>query len=249
MRSFLVLIGIFILVVGGCEEGKKITPPEEHTFQIEGVVVKDLNSEMDFASVSVERDSLPFLDAQVKVNGHLLGLKDTTGIYYLMAPNFFPPFSPCSLSVFSEPDSYTVEGLAVMAGNFEIDTLWPDIYHSGDPPPHIEWSISDSARGYFVSVVGVGEAKGARGYAALSEYNQRQMSIDPSTFRKQGSETLVPGPYVVYVVAYNRSFVSYYDIPFQIPDGLPEGNVGKNEGTFGAGVIAVTDTIWVTTGE
>jgi len=250
MRYPFVLLGIFLLVFGGCGKGKKITPPEEHTFRIEGLVVKDLNTKMDIASVSVERDSIPFPEAQVKVNGHLLGQIDTTGTYYLSRPGLVTPLSPCSLFVFSEPD--TVEGLAVMPGDFRITSLQPQPYYVYNPTsrPTVEWSISDSARGYFVSVVGVEEADSAKGFTQISPYNQRSASIPLETFWREGTiEDVLPGPYVVFVVAYNRSFVSYYDIPFQIPDGLPEGNVGKDEGTFGAGVIAVTDTIWVTTGE
>ncbi len=253
MKYLLVLFGIFVLVFGGCEKGKKITPPEEHTYQVEGVVVRDLNSGMDIASVSVEKDSIPFLEAQVKVNGHKLGRIDATGTYYLMGPNLFPPLSPCSLFVFSEPDSYTVQAVAVMPGDFGITSLYPSppqTYRYGTTPiPHTEWSISDSARGYFISVVGVGEADSAKGFTQISPHNERSISIIKETFQKKGTTEPLPGPYVVWVVAYNRSFVGYYDIPFQLPAGLPEGNVEKGQGTFGAGVIAVTDTIWVTTGE
>ncbi len=250
MKYFLVLIGIFLLVPVGCEKGKRITPPEEHTFQVEGVVVRDLNTGMDIASVSVERDSVPFLDAQVKVNGHELGLIDTSGIYYLMAPNLFPSLSPCSLFVFSEPDSYTVEGLAVMPKDFEIDTISHQNYKYGSTPrPTVEWTVSDSARGYFISVVGVEEADSAERFTQISSYNQRSASIPWETFWREGTTEPLPGPYVVWVVAYNRSFVGYYDIPFPIPDGLPQGNIEGDQGTFGAGVIAVPDTIWVTTGE
>lgn len=246
MKPFIFLIGIFMLVFGGCEKGKKITPPEEHTFQVEGVVVRDLNTEMDIASVSVQRDEEPFQEALIKVNGHLLDQRDTTGTYWLMEEGLFTPLFPCSLSVFSEPDSYTVEGLAVMPGGFRIDSLANRNYpHPPDRLPQLWWSISDSAKGYFVSVVGIETAKEARGYVQLSEYNQRMITIPPEVFRKEGTDDLLPGPYVVWVVAYNRSFVGYHGMPFQIPDGLPEGNVGKDEGTFGAGVIAVTDTIWV----
>jgi len=152
MKYLLVLIGVFLLASLQCGEGKRITPPAVHTFQVEGVVVKDLSTGMDIASVSVERDSVPFLEAQVKVNGDRLGLIDTSGIYYLMAPELSPSLAPCSLSAFSEPDSYTIQGAAIMPGEFRIEYLWPEshIYHSGDTPPHIEWSISDSARGYFI---------------------------------------------------------------------------------------------------
>ena len=245
MRSFLVLIGIFILVFGGCEKGKKVTPPEEHTFQIEGVVVRDLNTRMDIASVSVQRDEEPFQEAQVKVNGHLLDQRDTTGTYWLTEGGLFTPLSPCSLSVFSEPDSYTVEALAVMPGDFGIDYLYPSPILRAGESLQVVWTASDSAKGYFVSVVGLEEAKEARGDAKISEHNKREITITSDAFRKEGTTELLPGPYVVWVVAYNRSFVRYHEIPFQIPDGLPEGNVGKDEGTFGAGVIAVTDTIWV----
>lgn len=254
MKFFLVLIGIFILMVGGCEKGKKVTPPEEHTFKIEGVVVRDLNSRLDIASVSVQRDEQPFQEAQVKVNGHLLDQRDTTGTYWLMEEDLFASLSPCSLFVFSEPDSYTVQALAVMPGDFEIDYLWPEDrpYRCGGEThlPGIGWTISDSVMGYFVSVVGVEEADSAKGFAQISPYNERSAFIPLDAFQKKGTiEGCLPGPYVVWVVAYNRSFVSYYDIPFQIPDGLPEGNIEKDQGTFGGGVIAVTDTIWVTTGE
>jgi len=235
-----------MLVFGGCEEGKKITPPEERTFQIEGVVVRDLNTGMDIASVSVERDGEPFQEAQVKVNNYQLDQIDTTGVYYRMDEDLFISFSPCSLFVFSEPDSYMVEGSAVMPADFEIDTISHQNYIYGSTPrPTVEWTISDSVRGYFISVVGVGKADSAKGFTQISPYNQRSASILLETFWREGTNNPLSGPYVVWVVAYNRSFVSYHDIPFPIPDGLPEGNVGKNEGTFGAGVIAVTDTIWV----
>ena len=247
MKFFLVLIGIFILMVGGCEKGKKVTPPEEHTFQIEGVVIRDLNTRMDMASVSVQRDGEPFAEALVKVNGHKLDQIDTTGTYWLMEEDLFTPLSPCSLFVFSQPDSYTVKGLAIMPADFEIDTISHQNYIYGSTPrPTVEWSISDSARGYFVSVVGVEEADSAKGFTQISPYNQRLASIQLETFHKKDTMgEVLPGPYVVWVVAYNRSFVGYHEIPFQIPDGLPQGNIEKGQGTFGAGVIAVTDTIWV----
>jgi hypothetical protein len=234
----IILFGLTILL--SC--GGKITTrpkPEQNRFTIHGVLVKDLDSGKDFAYFNVLRDSIAFDGATVKVGSYTL-TSQGGGDYYKERSPLFSFGQTVSVSVSSSVDNFNLSTSVIMPGTFQITSInHPTVTAFQSDEVVAYFTLSEKASGYFKSTV---RPDGSNGHTVLiPALDYGQTSIDRSAFYE--GDTFVTGTYQVFLVAYNASFVSYPDMPFFLPDGLPQGNLSGANGTVGAGVIAASATI------
>ncbi len=240
MKIGLVFLMCLILSLSCSDKVTMRTHSEEFMFTINGVLVKDMNLSKDIAYFAILRDGNPFDSAVVKVGSDTLANLGN-GNYYLEGFALFSHEATVIVSVSSAQDDFNVSEPLVIPGSFLIDELPSNdsVNVDGHPVP-IQWSGSAQASGYFLSVV---RPDGTTGFTQLDEHNNRTETIDREAFR-EGLEP-IEGLYTVYVVAYSEGFPYYPGFPFELPSGLPTGNIEGANGTVGAGVIAPSVTIEV----
>jgi hypothetical protein len=233
-----VVLGLTILLSCG---GKVITrpKPQENRFTVNGVVVKDLDQHVDFAYFNVLRDSDPFDGATVKVGSYTL-TSQGSGDYYKEGSPLFTFGQNISVTVTSSGDNFNLTTSVVMPGSFQITSInHPTVTASQADNVVVYFSGSANATGYFKSTVRPDGSNGSTVVIPALDYGQT--SIDRDAFYE--GQNFITGTYQVYLVAYGASFVSYPDMQFFLPDGLPQGNLSGANGTIGAGVIAASATI------
>lgn len=242
-------IGIVLLICVALSlscGGKVTTRTEEseYEFTVNGVVIKDMNSGNDICYFSILQDNIPFSGAVVTVGSDTLE-NQGNGNYYLDGSSLFSFGETISVTVSSVQDDFVVSKLVVMPGSFSIKELPAnDEVNVGGHSVVVSWNPSESASGYFLSTV---KPDGLPGYTQWDENKDGTETIPPDAFRtSQGS--LVEGIYEVYVVSYWGGFPYYSGLPFEVPPGIPTGNIDGASGTIGAGVISQYVTIDVTTG-
>lgn len=239
---------LFLLIIFFFSCGGKVTTrpdDDEHEFTINGVVVKDMNSGKDIAYFSILRDSDPYAGAVVEVGSDTLENKQD-GNYYLEGFPLFGFGKTVSISISSTETDLNVTTSRVIPSSFFIEELpADDQLNVGGHEVPVQWDASASASGYFLSV---GGPAGSLGYAVLDEGNNRAETIPPDAFRDV-PDNLVEGFYEIYVIAFSTSFAYFTSIAFELPAGLPTGNISGANGTIGAGVIAPSATIEVTSGK
>jgi hypothetical protein len=238
--GFLV-VSLCLFLFIGCEN-KPTSPETTYKFTINGVVVKDINYREDIAYFVVQRDSIPFDSAVITIEGDTVSSYGS-GEYYSVSP--FTVFWPKdTLDIVISCDSTTFSKRIVMPDTFHITNIWPPQENPNGDPRYVSWSGSDSASGYFIAVFNSSDSQ-AVGYTSLVDYNfTENREVPRTTFRNSSQTEVIPGTYYVYVVAYRESFL-LYDFGFDLPGGLPTGNIDGANGTIGAGVIAPKDSIIV----
>jgi hypothetical protein len=246
MKKLILFLMTAVLLFGySC--GNKPTGPstEKPTFTIYGAVVKDMNVSKDIVYFTVRRNDTLYNEATVKVGNKTI-LNSGAGLYdSIFADTTFHVKTAYTDSIISSLDTVTITFGFTMPDTFKIKPLpLPgDTLNAGGHSVVVEWTPSASDSGYFISVAKGDAILGANLDSAT--VGETQYTILPKTFQNSASN-LVTGYYYVYVVAYNRSFVSYSDT-FALPAGLPSNNITGAKGTIGAGVIAIKAIIYVTT--
>jgi hypothetical protein len=240
----IILLGLALLLSCG---GKVTTrpKPQENRFTVNGVVVKDLDQHIDFAYFNVLRDSSPFDGAVVKVGAYTL-TSQGSGDYYKEGTPLFTFGQNISVTVTSSADNFNLSTSVVMPGSFAItSTNHPTVtaFQSDDVVAY--FTLSEKATGYFKSTVRPDGSNGSTAVIPALDYGQT--SIDRDAFYE--GQNFVTGTYQVFLVAFGASFVSYPDMQFFLPDGLPVGNLSGANGTIGAGVLAASATIQALPGE
>jgi hypothetical protein len=244
MKNGLIL---FLLIIFSFSCGGKVTtrtPQDQYKFTINGVVAKDMNSGKDIAYFAVLRDGNPFDSAVVKVGSDTLA-NQGNGNYYLEGFPLFSYGQNVSINISYAGDNFSLATSVLIPGSFFIDELPGNSQlNVGGHSVPVEWGASTGAGGYFLSMTG---PAGSVGHAVLDQDNNRAETIPPDAFRTSPGD-LVEGFYDVYVIAYYKSFLYYSGIAFELPQGLPTGNLDGANGTIGAGVIAPLVEIEVTSG-
>jgi hypothetical protein len=246
MKKSLVFVLVFPLVAFFYCGGKRTTrtTQPEYKFTVNGVVVKDLSIGKDIAYFTVFRDSVAFDSALVRVGTDTLESKGG-GVYAKEASYLFGFEDALTITVSSADDDFTAVFNVIVPGFFGITDI-TDVddreVHSGDIP-RVLFTSSANASGYFVSVIKRNNTEGAEGHTDLIPWdNVGNYPIPATTFRRL--ETFVEGTYLIYLVAYHKSFVAYPPyMEFELPGGLPEDNISGANGTIGAGVVAPLDSV------
>jgi len=220
-------------------------PDDEHEFTVNGVLVKDMNTGKDIAYFSVLRNGSPFAGAIASVDSDTLE-DQGNGNYYLEGAPLFSFQQTVSVSISAGGTDLNVTTSVVIPASFYIQELPADdqLNVAGHEVP-VQWDASADASGYFLSA---GGPAGSQGHSVLDQGNNRAETIPPEAFRNV-QDVLIEGFYDVYVVAYSKSFVYYPAIAFELPAGLPSGNIAGANGTIGTGIIAPFATIEVTSGK
>lgn len=249
MKKLTLFLMIAVLLFGySC--GKKPTGPvsKKTTFTVYGAVVKDMNISKDIVYFTVRRNDTLYNGATVKVGNKTI-LNSGSGLYdSLFADTTFKVKTAYTDSIISSQDTVTITFRFAMPDTFKINplSLPGDTLNVGGHSVVVDWTPSAGDSGYFISVAKGDTISGAKLYSAT--LGGTSTSIPEETFFKPGiTDTPVTGYYWIYVVAYNKSFVSYSDTPFDLPTGLPANNITGAKGTIGAGVIARKAIIYVTT--
>jgi len=240
----IILLGLALLLSCG---GKVTTrpKPEENRFTVNGVVVKDLDQHIDFAYFNVLKDSNPFNGATVKVGSYTL-TSQGSGNYYKEGTPLFTFGQTISVTVTSSADNFNLSTSVVMPSSFGITSInHPTVTAFQSDEVVAYFTLSEKASGYFKSTVRPDGSNGSTIVIPALDYGQT--SIDRDAFYE--GQDFITGTYQVFLVAYGSSFVSYPDMQFFLPDGLPQGNLSGANGTIGAGVIAASATIQALPGE
>ena len=245
-KLVLLLLAMVLLISHSCE--KKPTTPvsEKPTFTVNGVVVKDMNTQKDIASFTVWRNGTLFNGATVKVGNQNIPNTDS-GVYYADLPyNTFQANTTYIDSIISPQDTVTITFSFTMPDTFSIGLQSDkDTFTVNDFPININWTASSNADGYILGVTKGDTISGAELYSGTIDSPPKP--IPQEAFYTDGLGSLVEGDYWIYIVAYNKSFVSYSDVPFELPVGLPANNIVGAGGKIGAGVIAKKATITMIT--
>ncbi|MDP3024190.1 MAG: hypothetical protein Q8O10_01500 [candidate division Zixibacteria bacterium] len=239
--TLFLVVAIFLFSFS-CE--KKPTGPttQKPTFTIYGVVVKDLNISKDIAAFTVSRNDTLFNSAIVKVGNKTIP-NTISGLYYKeFQDTTFHVKTAYTDSIISPQDTVTITFRFAMPDIFSASINPADSVNENGLAVVVTWTTSDSATAYIISVVKGDTIPGAVLHKAI--VTGPLTTIPPDAFRKPNGD-VVSGLYWVYMVAYNKSFVSYPDMPFTLPSGLPANNISGAKGTIGAGVIAEKITIRV----
>lgn len=245
-KSFIFIL-LFPLILFSFCEGERTTRPTKpkYKFTINGVVVKDFSIGKDIAYFIILRDSTTFDSAVVKVGPYTLENQDS-GIYSKEASYLFGFEDGIMVRVSSAKDNFAVNFNDTVPGFFRITDITDVVdreVHSKDKP-RIIFTSSAKASGYFISVIKRNNTEGALGHTALIPWEKiGNYSIPAETFRDRFGN-FVTGTYLIYLVAYNKSFVAYPpSMQFELPTGLPKDNISGANGTIGAGVVAPLDSV------
>jgi hypothetical protein len=245
-KKALIVLVLCLMISLSC--GGKVTtrtPPSDYKFTVNGVVVKDKNLDKDFAYFNVRRDSDPFDGAVVKAGAYTL-TSQGDGDYYKEGSSLFSFGQNVSITVTSSADNFNLTTSVVMPGSFQITSInHPTFTASQADEVIIYFSGSENATGYFKSIIRPDGSNGNTTVVTGAEFGQT--GIDPDAFYE--GQSFITGTYQVFLIAYGVSFVSYPDMGFFLPDGLPQGNVSGANGTIGAGVIAPSNTIVALAGQ
>jgi hypothetical protein len=241
-RSLIFLLFFPLVLFLSCG-GKTTTRPikPKYRFTINGVVVKDLSLGKDIAYFTVLRDSTAFDNALVRVGQDTLKSQGG-GIYSKKASHLFDFGDAVTITVSSAVDTFAVNLNANIPGFFYITNITGisgGIMHSEDKP-HILFTSSANATGYFIKENNIEGAKGLNSLILWDEIGN--YTLPDSTFRDI-HDNFITGTYLIYLVAYNKSFLAYSDMKFQLPEGLPKNNISGANGTIGAGVVAPLDSV------
>ncbi len=246
MKKSILFIWMLILLLGFSCKKKPIGPiTEKPTFTIYGVVVKDLNISKDIVSFTVSRNDTLYNNAIVKAGNKVIPNIGSGAYYQEFSDTTFHAMTAYIDSIISVQDTVTITFGFTMTDTFSIHiTPEKDTFRTIDLPIRVDWTASGNANGYIISVVKGDTISGAMLYSATVSGSPQ--GIPNQAFFTTGMGSLVTGYYWIYVVAYNRSFVSYPGMPFTLPSGLPANNISGAEGTIGAGVVAQKAVIYVT---
>ncbi|MGB2980823.1 MAG: hypothetical protein WBC77_06225 [Candidatus Zixiibacteriota bacterium] len=235
---------LFLLIIFFFSCGGKVTTrpdDDEHEFTINGVVVKDMNSGKDIAYFSILRDGDPFDGAVVKVGSDTLE-NEGNGNYFLDGFPLFNYGQNVSINISSAADDFSLSTSRQMPGSFEITSINPDPVRSGNTEDvKVHCNSSAGASGYLINIIRPDGSNGYAGLVSLGDMITIGASIPRDAFEEGGA--FVEGTYQVYVVAYDGSFVYYPGMEFDLPAGLPSGNLSGANGTVGAGVLAASASI------
>jgi hypothetical protein len=241
-------IALALLTTLYCSRGEIISySGQQYQFNIDAVVVWDMNSGEGLVRVTVMEDSSPLAGAQVKINLHSVAESDS-GEYSSDDPSYLKLNDSNKLSVIYAPHNLNAQIEFDLPDTLRITAL-PQRLNPGGESRVVYWKASQKADGYFVSVIGRNATStGAIPYSSTVEYQQTQFTIPPDAFRDRLSE-LKADIYLVHVVAYSEGFIPYEGMPFTLPEGLPEATLTGADGSFGCGVVAPYDSIIVPQGD
>lgn len=246
MKKLIVFLLAGVLLFSFSCKKKSIGPVNEKpTFTIYGVVVKDMNTPAkDIASFTIWRNDTLYDYATVKVGNQ--NIPNTgSGLYYAALPyNTFEGNTTYIDSIISSQDTVTITFSFTMPDTFRINRLQAnDSLNAGGHSVQVSWISSPNATNYVISLA-QDTVTGARLFKTI--VGSTDTTITPDAFRNTADQ-LITGDYYIYVVAYNNSFFSYPEMPFELPSDLPSDNITGAKGTIGAGVIARKANIYVTT--
>jgi len=241
-RSLVFLLFLPLVLFFSCG-GKTTTRPikPKYKFTINGVVVKDLSLGKDIAYFTILRDSVLFDSAVVKVGSDTLKSKGG-GVYSKETSHpsqLFGFGNAVTITVSSAKDSFTLESNVVIPGSFQIIAKVPDTVYSHTVNVALQFSAASNASGYFISVLKRNNTEGTLGHTALIPWDKIGNYPIPNTTFRDIHDNYKTGIYLIYLIAYNKSFLAYPDMRFQ----LPGGNISGANGTIGAGVVASEDSI------
>ena len=247
MKKTVVFLLVFPLILFFSCGGERTTRPteSEYEFTINGVVVKDLSLGKDIAYFTVLRDSVAFDSALVKVGPYTLPSQGG-GIYLGRAshPSYLFEFEDTvAITVSSPEEDLNFESYVVIPGFFQIIAKVPDTVQSPDEFVALHFSAASNASGYFISVLKRNNVEGALGHTDLIPWDKIGNYPIPNTTFRDSHDDYKTGIYLIYLIAYNKSFLAYPDMEFQLPEGLPKDNISDANGTIGAGVVAPLDSV------
>jgi hypothetical protein len=251
MKKLIIFLLAAILLLSFSCKKKPIGPvSEEPTFTINGLVVKDINDPpKDIAYFKIWRNDTLYNNATVKVGNRNIPNIGSGEYFAEFSDTTFKMNSVYIDSIISPQDTVTITFSFTMPDTFSAEIQSDkDTFTTADFPITINWTASSNANGYILGVAKGDTISGAVLYSGT--VNSPPEQIPQDAFYTDGIPILVEGDYWIYIVAYNKSFVSYSDdsdVPFELPAGLPSNNITGAKGTIGAGVIAKKATITMKT--
>lgn len=246
--AMLILLGLRCSFKGGPTQ-----PIPSHAYQLNGVAVRDMNSNVEQVFVSFKRDTLAFDSALIKFDNVVLTSLGQ-GYYRAQTPAISLKANiSYTISVSYPKDNLDFSMPVIVPDTFSIDSSSLDalerLYRGGkNSAISIEWSPSLNAEGYMVAAIP--QDPNAPNYYSAAILGDAVLgaTIPPTGFYDPNADTLVTGLYLLYAASYRETFSDYPDLPFPLPAGLSDNiALQKMKGRFGASTIARYDTIRVTT--
>jgi hypothetical protein len=246
-KNELKLISIAFLVVGlfwGCDSHKSVvdnTP--QVTFSAEMTIVKDFSQGLDMARIDFGRNGEAFNSATIKIGADTVRLYGA-GIYFAETPLIHLLSQNNTISFACSSDSYMKDLTFIMPGNLAITNVYPR-YNQGVNPVQVDWSNSDGASGYVLTVIA--RNYGHNGTSPLTtKLTSDSHSITiPTTAFETSSGNPVADIYYIYVVAYNGGFGPFPGMKFPLPSNLPAEAISEPNGHIRVGVVAPADSVIV----
>jgi hypothetical protein len=235
--SPIILIGLVFLSCGK----SSLKPPTGLHYTVNGVVVKDMTTSKDLAFFSVLRDSVPYSQALVKVDTVKIDSLGGGVFFKEFLINKFKPKYSYSITIFCPQDSTTITFPFVMPDTFRIASINPPYGDFQMRARGVEWRASFASTGYFISVREKAPAQGAKGFLGYPDIGTTSVTIPIESF--YNGTVPIFNTYYINIVAYYKSFLTFPNIPFSLPGGLPLNNINGASGTIGIGVLAPVDSI------
>lgn len=253
---FIALLGIFLAVDGCNSSGGTIDPPNRDTYQLSGVLVKDLNVEIvaDTTRIALKawKDGNALNTADISFFG-----QDLT---YSLVPNsaelgyIFPTSNQAMIGNgqyllnFADSSYYDDTVYVMVVDTFRVSDYNPDstTVNLNGQQVVLEWTSSANIEGYIVAVTPADSAYTGYGWSEYVTTQATQLNIPPDAFRTPDfANSLITGTYYLYVYGYTGSPDSLLSagllpvpLPSQLGDNIDHNNLGGN-----IGVVVITKRV------
>jgi len=253
ITSILVALTVAMTIGFSCGNPVENGRISRYQYLIDGVVIKDMNSDVASVSATLDRDNVPFETAEIKFGNDML-VADQGGYLWFTSPATAYGTGAILVSV-KDSTSLNTSFAAIVADTFTITNIVPERREKlSSEDVRLEWSGSANADGYIIAAVKSDIAYTGNGYAQYVTSQTTSQQFDPEAFTvgNNPANEIDPGLYYVYVYAYSGSADSALcsDIlPTPLPGQLADNvNLISLDGHFGSIVVSAFDSMTVLSG-
>lgn len=247
-----IIVALTVALTVGFSCGNPVENGRVSRFQytLDGVLIKDMNSNVASVNVLLDRDDVPFETAEIKFADDML-VADQGGYLWFTSPATI--YGTGTILVSVRDSTFLNTGFAaIVADTLSIMNVVPDRREKrSNEDVRLEWSGSANADGYIIAAVKAADIYTASGFAQYVTTQTTSAQFDPEAFTVDNNPAneIDPGLYYIYVYAYSGSADSALCSGI-LPTPLP-GQLGDNvdlislNGHFGSVVVSAFDSMMV----
>lgn len=251
--SILVALTVAMTIGFSCGNPVENGRISRYQYVLDGVLVKDMNSDVASVSILLDREGLPLETAEIKFGDDML-VADQGGYNWLTSPATAYGTGAFAVSV-KDSTSLSTSFAAVVADTLSITNVVPERREKrSNEEVLLEWSGSANADGYIIAAVKAGDIYTGNAFSqyVTSQTTSAQFVPEAFTVDNNPANEIDPGLYYLYVYAYSGSADSAlcYDIlPTPLPGQLADNvNLISLDGRFGSVVVSAFDSMMVLAG-